>query len=264
MHDFKKPCIQYPESSYGNGTTTPPSHRLPSWNTQDGSVHHGSMNELQQSTCDTYSSNLLNPQGGFDEILWPDRLQATPVGDPALIDSRQVNSFQNNKRDMFSLDFGFDSGKFTQRSRSGNGNPMETSPLPIDGDTEFGIGNVHFSYSSDTFNSDIGHILNNISQREDGPAAEPFSPPIKKECVDGFSNPTTLVDDRARLEFQLCSDGVSQTTEDGNRIFQMASMPTTKLEGGQSSSDIALESLSSAVNNDEMRPGNLIRSNLKS
>jgi hypothetical protein len=263
MHDFKKPCIQSPESSYGNGTTTPSSHLLPSWDAQDGNVHHGSMNELQQSTCDIYSSHLLNPQGDFGEILWPDTLQAIPVGDPAFIDSHQVGSFQNGELDMFSLNFGFDSGKFTQGSGSSNGYPMDASPLPIDSDAEFGIGNLHFSYSNCNFDSHIGHVLNDVSQREDRPAVEPLPPSIKKEYVHDLSNSTTVVDDRARLEFQLCSDYVSQTTEERNGIFKMASMSTTKLEQSQSSSDIALESVNSAVSNDEIRSGNLIRSSLK-
>jgi hypothetical protein len=264
MHDFKKPCIQSPESSYGNGTTTPSSHLLPSWDAQDGNVHHGSMNELQQSTCDIYSSHLLNPQGDFGEMLWPDILTAIPVGDPALIDWHQVGSFQNGELDMFSLNFGCDSGTFTQGSRSDNGNLIDASPLPIDSDAEFGVGNLYCSYSSCNFDSHIGHVVNDVSQREDGPAAEPFPPSIKMEYVHDLSNSATVVDDRARLEFQLCSAYVSQTTEEGNGIFQMASMSTMKLEQSQSSSDIALESVSSAVNNDAIRSGNLVRSSLKS
>jgi hypothetical protein len=141
------------------------------------------------------------------------------------------------------------------------------SLLPIDSNAEFGISNVPFSYSSGSFDSHIGHALNNFSQREDGPAAEPF-PPAINEHVHDLSNSTTLVDARTRLDFVLCSDYVapvkSQTVEEGDVIFQNPSMSITKLEQSQSSSDIALESVSSAVKNDEIHSGKLIRSSLKS
>lgn len=256
--DSKKLCTQPLESSYGNGTTVASSHLPPPWVTQNGTLHYGSLNELQQSTIDIYSPHLSKPQDDPGEMLWPDMLQTIPISDPVLMDSHQIVPFQSGELDRSSLNFGSGSGIFIG-SQSENGTPTDVSPLPSVDWADLGISSLHSGYSSGTFDSYIGHGLNNVSQREDEPPAGLFLPPIK-ECVHDLINSTTLVN-----EFQLSLDvaPVKSQIAEGDGIVQVAPISITNLEQSQSSSAIALESVSLAVKNDGISSGKLIRSSLR-
>ena len=258
--DYKRLCRQSLEWPYSNGTATASSCIHPSGSAQDGILHYGSLNTLQQGTLDIFSPGLLKPQDSFNVLLRPDLCGAVPVGGTALVNSHWVVPFQSGELETDSPDFEIHSGMIMEETRRENGNPIGVSPLLIVSQAGFGSNSAQFDHSIGTYDSHIEPVLNNTGQQEVVPAMESISLLVNKEHVRDVSDLTAPVDNYARTDFRLSVDSetpMKSQIMEGDEIPQKAPFSTAISGQGQSASAIALESVSQAVNNGGMHSGNL-------